>query len=80
MRPLICVTFSLPPGVRVWLRLLVAFSGLFCLPFFVLLASASNTYIGSILFWASAVTGAKLASEVHRTFRSLVEYSFVLLN
>ena len=31
---LICVTFSLPPGVRGWLRLLlVALSGFFCLPF-----------------------------------------------
>ena len=32
---LICVTFSLPPGVRGWLRLLfAALPGLFCLPFF----------------------------------------------
>ena len=32
---LICVTFSLPPGVGGWLRLLlVALPGLFCLPFF----------------------------------------------
>ena len=32
---LICVTFSLPPGVRGWLRLLLAaLPGLFCLPFF----------------------------------------------
>ena len=31
---IICVTFSLPPGVRGWLRLLlVALPGLFCLPF-----------------------------------------------
>ena len=31
---LICVTFSLPPGVRGWLRLLlVALPGLFCSPF-----------------------------------------------
>ena len=31
---LICVTVSLPPGVRVWPRpLLVALPGLFCLPF-----------------------------------------------
>ena len=35
MHTLICVTFSLPPGVKGWLRLLlVAFPGLFCLPFF----------------------------------------------
>ena len=35
MHTLICVTFSLPPGVRCWLRLLlVALPGLFCLPFF----------------------------------------------
>ena len=34
MHKLICVTFSLPPGVRGWLRfLLVALPGLFCLPF-----------------------------------------------
>ena len=34
MHTLICVTFSLPPGVRGWLRLLlVALPGLFCLPF-----------------------------------------------
>ena len=34
MHPLICVTFSLPPSVRGWLRLLlVALPGLFCLPF-----------------------------------------------
>ena len=31
---------------------------------FVLLASASKTYIGSVLFRASAFTGAKLASGV----------------
>ena len=32
---LICVTFSLPPGVGCWLRLLlVALPGLFCLPFY----------------------------------------------
>ena len=34
MHTLICATFSLPPGVRGWLRLLlVALPGLFCLPF-----------------------------------------------
>ena len=34
MRTLICVTFSLPPGVGGWLRLLfVALPWLFCLPF-----------------------------------------------
>ena len=34
MHTLICVTFSLPPGVGGWLRLLlVAFPGPFCLPF-----------------------------------------------
>ena len=34
MHTLICVTFSLPPGVRGWLRLLlVALPGLFCLAF-----------------------------------------------
>ena len=34
MHTLICVTFSLPPGVEGWLRLLlVALPGLFCLPF-----------------------------------------------
>ena len=33
MHTLICLTFSLPPGVRAWLRrLLVALSGVFCLP------------------------------------------------
>ena len=35
MYTLICVTFSLPPAVGAWLRLLlVALPGLFCLPFF----------------------------------------------
>ena len=35
MHMLICVTFSLPPGVWGWLRLLlVTLPGLFCLPFF----------------------------------------------
>ena len=34
MHTLICVTFSLPPGVRGWLRfLLMALPGLFYLPF-----------------------------------------------
>ena len=34
MHALVCVTFSLPPCIRGWLRLLlVAFPGLFCLPF-----------------------------------------------
>ena len=38
MHTLICVTFSLPPGVGGWLRLLlVALAGLFCLPFFILM-------------------------------------------
>ena len=33
MHTLICVTFSLPPGIRGWLRLLlVALPGSFCLP------------------------------------------------
>ena len=33
---LVCVGFSLPPGVRGWLRLLlVDLPGLFCLPFLV---------------------------------------------
>ena len=37
MHTLIYVTFSLPPGVGGWLRLLlVAFPGLFCLPFYLL--------------------------------------------
>ena len=37
MHTLICVTFSLPPGVGDWLRLLlVALPGLFCLPFFIM--------------------------------------------
>ena len=35
MHTLICVTLSLPPGIRGWLRLLlVALPGLFCLPFY----------------------------------------------
>ena len=35
MHTLICVTFSLPPGVRGWLRLLlVALPGRFYLPFY----------------------------------------------
>ena len=35
MHTLICVTFSLPPGVWGWLRfMLVALAGLFCLPFY----------------------------------------------
>ena len=35
MHTLICVTFSLLPGVRGWLGLLlVALPGLFCLPFY----------------------------------------------
>ena len=34
MHTLICVTFSLPPGIGGWLRLLlVDLPGLFCLPF-----------------------------------------------
>ena len=34
VRALVCVTFSLPPGVGGWLRLLlVALPGLVCLPF-----------------------------------------------
>ena len=34
MHTLICVTFSIPPSVGGWLRvLLVALPGLFCLPF-----------------------------------------------
>ena len=51
MHTLICVTFSLPPGVRGWLRLLlVALPGLFCLPFFTdsaekIIGVINNTYI-----------------------------------
>ena len=38
MHTLICITFSLPPGVRGWLQiLLVALPGLFCLPFLYIL-------------------------------------------
>ena len=47
---------------------------------FVLLASASKTYIGSVLFRASAFTGAKLASGVPAVIGHFLEYSFVLLN
>ena len=37
MHTLICVTLSLPPGARGWLRLLLlVFPGLFCLPFWCL--------------------------------------------
>ena len=39
MHTLICVTFSLPPGVGGWIRFqLVALPGLFCLPFCVSLS------------------------------------------
>ena len=50
---------------------------------FVFLASTSKTYIGSVLFRASAFTGAKFSKRStsgYRTFRALVEYSSVLLN
>ena len=47
--------------------------------FIVLFASTSKTYIGLVLFRASAFTGANLASGVP-AFRALVEYSFVLLD
>ena len=38
---------------------------------FVLLAAASKTYIGSVLFWTSAYTDAKKASRVTFWFRDL---------
>ena len=45
MHTLIRVTFSLPPGVRGWLRLLlVALPGLFCLPFFTGYAGDTTQY------------------------------------
>ena len=45
--------FSLPPGVRGWLRLLlVALPGLFCLPLFCAYISKFSTY-GVMLFFES---------------------------
>ena len=45
MHTLICVTFSLPPGVGDWLRLLlVAVPGLICLPFFVVRILLRNAF------------------------------------
>ena len=44
MYTLICVTFSLPPAVGAWLRLLlVALPGLVCLPFFYMCTSSWHT-------------------------------------
>ena len=44
MHTLICVAFSLPPGVGGWLRLLlVAIPGLFCLPFCIDLSKKNRT-------------------------------------
>ena len=47
---LICVTFSLPPGVRGWLRLLlVALPGLFCLPFYIIYQYRFGILVWSVL-------------------------------
>ena len=48
LHTIICVTFSLPPSVRGWLRfLLVALHGLFCLLFFKSVArDVSLTFFG----------------------------------
>ena len=46
MHTLICVTSSLPPGVRGWLRLLlVALPGLFCVSFF----NSTSRYLDDLL-------------------------------
>ena len=48
MHTLICVTFSLPPGVRGWLRLLlVTLPGLFCLPFCFCIFHSTEHYFNS---------------------------------
>ena len=54
MHTLIYVTFSLPPGVGGWLRLLlVALPGLFCLPF-------SNVATRGDMGWVSCNVKQKL--------------------
>ena len=65
MHTLICVTFSLPPGVGVWLRLLlVALPGLFCLPFFndgpdiklfILVGWGRSFFVCCLAHWGSTV-------------------------
>ena len=57
------------------------FSSFFtCLFVVMLAASASNTYIGSVSFRASARQISKRSTNDYKTFRALVEHSFVLLN
>ena len=62
MHTLICVTFSLPPGISGWLRLLlVALPGLFCLPLCIHMRNPfdsgflENYILGLPLFCASRV-------------------------
>ena len=58
---------------------ILVFYGLVTTFIIVLLASASKTYIASVLFRASALQAPNKQAEYQRlrTFRALVEYSFV---
>ena len=68
MHTLICVTFSLPPSVRGWLRfLLVALPGLFCLPFYTKRRSRdrktdeTEEYLGTMDCHTASVKNERLA-------------------
>ena len=57
MHTLICVPFSLPPGVGGWLRLLlVALPGLFCLPFSILAMPSRLIYPSNLTLVTECIT------------------------
>ena len=73
MHTLICVTFSLPLGVRGWLRLLlVALARLFCLPFII------QGLPGHISF--AAILSLLLIQEGHLSVVELVLLNHLVLS
>ena len=74
MHTLIFVTFSLPPGVGVWLRLLlVALPGLFCLPFWMILTPGLD-----MVFRASKKNSGHLPKMTGWVYFYSLLYSFYL--
>ena len=85
MHTLICVTFSLPPGVRGWLRfLLVALPGFFCLPFFVIIKLFLRTTcldevsikLNKLVSYTYAIVNLRASAKDYLSFRKLLQTTF----
>ena len=85
MHTLICVTFSLPPGVRGWLRLLlVALPGFFCLPFFVIIKlflrktclDEVSIKLNKLVSYTYAIVNLRASAKDYLSFRKLLQTTF----